>query len=238
MTLCAQEVVAEIEFWFLQLINIAIETIKTLMNMFFRMIFNMGDFGKFMKGVLRATCTLLDFLLMLWNYTGCQFVKNVLLPMVRSLTYLISSIVSFFGGGRGIVNLMWTIIHYMEMVTCDYHLDCSMDYAARSNIEFGALPVASRCWADYSPELDASDSFSCTRSDTCRVGELNYGTTLDEYGFLKEDGNQIVCDACPLQPGGLVNSFGCDIYTKQCTCNRPKLQRTYCTTHQVCISCL
>lgn len=68
----------------------------------------------------------------------------------------------------------------------------------------------------------------------CRVGELNFGTSVDEYGFLQEDGNQIVCDACPLQPGGLVNSFGCDVYTKQCTCNRPKLQRTYCTTNQEC----
>ena len=49
----------------------------------------------------------------------------------------------------------------------------------------------------------------------------------------KDDNNQIVCDSCPLQPGGLVNSFGCDIYTKQCTCNRPKLERTYCTSNQV-----
>ena len=34
--------------------------------------------------------------------------------------------------------------------------------------------------------------------------------------------------------GGLVNSFGCDIYTKQCTCNRPKLERSYCTSNAEC----
>ena len=84
--------------------------------------------------------------------------------------------------------------------------------------------------------------------------EQEYGTTLDpEYGTLVEDGNQIVCDSCPLQPGtyyiheymiqstiivffvgGVVNSFGCDTYTKQCTCNRPKTERTYCTSNQEC----
>jgi hypothetical protein len=92
--------------------------------------------------------------------------------------------------------------------------------SSKYNIEFGALPVATRCWADYYPEVDTSNSFACTASDTCRVSNLDYGETLNSYGFLVEDGNQIVCDACPLQPGGLINQFGCDTYTKQCTCNR------------------
>ncbi len=49
---------------------------------------------------------------------------------------------------------------------------------------------------------------------------LDYGATIDEFGDLLQDENQIVCDSCPMQPGGLVNQFGCDAYTKQCTCNR------------------
>ncbi len=68
--------------------------------------------------------------------------------------------------------------------------------------------------------MDTSNAFSCTRSDTCRVSDMDYGTSINEFGSLVEDGNQVVCDSCPLQPGGLVNQFGCDTYTKQCTCNR------------------
>ena len=130
-------------------------------------------------------------LIWLWNNTGCVIVKEIMLPLLRSLTRLISSIVSFFNTGRDIVKFMWTIIHYMEKITCDSTINCNFMNDPPPNIELGALPVASRCWADYTPEIDTSDSFSCTRSDTCRVSGLEYGTTLDpEYGYLVEDGNQ------------------------------------------------
>lgn len=230
-----QDIVAEVEFWFLQLVTTTVEAIKQFGEMIFRMIFNMGEFGKVMKKIVQACCLFIDFLVLIWNYTGCQVLKNVIAPLVKSLAHLISSVANFFNTGKDISRFLWTIHQSLQMLTCDYKpMDCNMDISVKQSVEFGALPVASRCWADFSPELDASDSFACTRSDTCRVSELSYGTTIDEYGFLKEDGNQIVCDACPLQPGGLVNSFGCDVYTKQCTCNRPKIQRTYCTSHQEC----
>jgi len=44
----------------------------------------------------------------------------------------------------------------------------------------------------------------------------------------------VVCDKCPIQPGGLVNQFGCDTFTKQCTCNRPVRDRTSCVTNFEC----
>ena len=103
---------------------------------------------------------------------------------------------------------------------CNNTFQCGYPTSTQEDPEFGALPVASRCWADYSPEVDTSDSFACTPSDTCRVSDMDFGTTLNEFGSLVEDGNQVVCDACPMQPGGLVNQFGCDTFTKQCTCNR------------------
>jgi hypothetical protein len=127
----------------------------------------------------------INLVLWLWNNTGCQVVLNVILPLLRSLTGLLSGIISFFKGDRGIVKFLYTIIHYMEKMTCDTQLNCMVMEDNTPNVEFGALPVASRCWADYSPEIDASDSFSCTRSDTCRVSNLEYGTTIDpEYGSL------------------------------------------------------
>ena len=79
----------------------------------------------------------------------------------------------------------------MKKITCDKRLNCNFHIEPPANIEYGALPVASRCWADFTPEVDAADTFSCTQSDTCRVSGFAYGTSIDQqYGFLKEDGNQ------------------------------------------------
>ena len=50
----SSSVVSELEFWFLRLIGIAIETIKQIVNMLFRMLFNMGEFGKIMKEVIKV----------------------------------------------------------------------------------------------------------------------------------------------------------------------------------------
>ena len=173
---------AELEFWFLELIQIAIQAIKQMVDMLFRMLFNMGEFGKIMKEIMKACCMLLNLILWIWNNTICLIFQTVLVPMIKSLAYLISSIISFFKGDRGIVNFMWTIVHYMEMVTCDYKLDCAMEIKVKNSIEFGALPVASRCWADFSPEMDVSDSFACTRSDTCRYAPLTSRCPGDRIG--------------------------------------------------------
>jgi hypothetical protein len=61
----SSQVVAELEFWFLKLIGIAIDTIKQLVNMLFRMLFNMGEFGKIMKEVIKARSHLFSHIVFL-----------------------------------------------------------------------------------------------------------------------------------------------------------------------------
>ena len=143
-----------------------------------------------------------------------------MVPVVRSLARIIAKIVYFFKLDDSIVDGMYSIVSYLSKIQCNETINCDYPTTETVDAEFGALPVATRCWADYSPEIDTSNSFACTASDTCRVSTLDFGTSLDEFGSLTEDGNQIVCDSCPIQPGGLVNQFGCDTFTKQCTCNR------------------
>ena len=147
-------------------------------------------------------------------------IKPIVVPSLRLLASLIARIVYFFRLDEAILDSIYQIVNYLARIKCNETIPCDFPTSDKFDPEFGALPVATRCWADYTPEIDSSNSFSCSPSDTCRVSTLEYGTTLDEYGFLVEDGNQVVCDSCPLQPGGLVNQFGCDTYTKQCTCNR------------------
>ena len=155
------------------------------------------------------------------HFAACKVVfKPMVVPALRALARIISKIVYFFKMDDSIVDTIFSIVGYLSKIQCDTSIECDYPTTETYDAEFGALPVATRCWADYSPEIDTTNSFACTPSDTCRVSELNYGTSLDEYGSLTEDGNQIVCDSCPIQPGGLVNQFGCDTFTKQCTCNR------------------
>lgn len=146
--------------------------------------------------------------------------KPIVVPVLRGLARIIAKIVYFFKLDDSIVDGLYAIVSYISKIQCNETIQCDYPTSETHDPEYGALPVATRCWADYSPEIDTTDSFACTPSDTCRVSGLDYGTSLDEFGSLTEDGNQIVCDSCPVQPGGLVNQFGCDTFTKQCTCNR------------------
>lgn len=215
------QVRGELNFWFQRLLILIVEAIKVLADLMFDLIFSTGPLGSVMKAILELMCRILDFILLAWNETACKFLlKPVVVPALKFLANIIGRIVYFFRLPEGILDLLATIVAYMSRMRCDTRLECAFPVNKADRVDFGALPVATRCWADYSPEVDTSNSFSCTASDTCRVSELNYGSTLNEFGSLTEDKNQVVCDSCPLQPGGLVNQFGCDTYTKQCTCNR------------------
>lgn len=119
-------------------------------------------------------------------------------------------------------------------LSCNDTIPCQFPGSEKIGIPTGALPVASRCWADYSPDVDETDMFSCSRSDTCRVSDLQSGVTSMEFGGLADSNREILCNSCPLQQGGYVNPFGCDTLTKQCTCNRPKRERTPCTSNDQC----
>lgn len=141
------------------------------------------------------------------------------------LASFIGRIVYFFKLDETIINEIYKIVNYLSRIQCNESIPCDFPSSETFDTEFGALPVASRCWADYSPNIDETDAFSCSASDTCRVSKMDFGNSLDSMGFLVEDGNQIVCDSCPLQPGNLVNQYGCDVYTKQCTCNRCEIPR-------------
>jgi hypothetical protein len=153
---------------------------------------------------------------------ACKYlIKPVVVPTLRFLATILAKIVYFFNQDDAIIQNLYDIINYMNKMSCNSgNHTCEFPSSSSFDAEFGSLPVATRCWANFDPDIDTSNAFSCTPSDTCRVSTLEFGESLNEFGSLGEDGNQIVCDSCPLQPGNLVNQFGCDAYTKQCTCNR------------------
>lgn len=227
------EVVKEIQYWFTELVILLSESLKEIGNLFFRMLFDSGGFGTVMKQLMQAVCYLLNLILIVWNYTGCVVFKGFVLPLMEALVNILAAIIQLFSSDSGIITLLNSLIRYGRDVTCDTSIQCQFLHSDVLDLPDGALPVASRCWTDYTPGVDDSDSFACSRSDTCRVSTLLYGTD-SKYGSLTDDGRQIVCDACPKQEGGLTNQFGCDTYTRQCTCNRLKRDRTSCTSNGEC----
>jgi hypothetical protein len=45
-----------------------------------------------------------------------------------------------------------------------------------------------------------------------------------------------LCDVCPRVPNPDINRFGCDTYTKQCSCSRPKTLTASCSSNAECHS--
>jgi hypothetical protein len=74
--------------------------------------------------------------------------------------------------------------------------------------------------------VDDTSSYACSASDTCSSSTLDYGQTDNE--------RQNICGACPRTAGGEVNQYGCDTYSKQCTCSRPNTVADRCTTNSEC----
>lgn len=190
-----QQVVVEIQFWFNKLITFMIKAVEELANILYQIVFDTGPFGQALKVVIEILCFIVWIIIQAWNYFICHVLKIFVVPLLEGLVSIIEGIVSIIGQGWEVVNGLRELVRMMYDMNCDVQVNCTFPQTKTPGIEFGALPVATRCWADYSPEIDSTDAFSCTRSDTCRVSELDYGTSLDyKTGLLLEDGNQIVCD--------------------------------------------
>lgn len=230
-------IIGEIQFWFVKLILLLSESLKQIANLFFRVIFDSGGFGSAMKTIIELLCQFANFIIVVWNWTGCVFARDVVNPILGFLINILRPIISLFSpDDGGIIALLLEINRAIDGLTCDYSLNCTYPDTDKIKSPTGALPVASSCWADYVPGVDESDAFSCSRSDTCRVSTLESGVTALEFGGLADSNREVLCDSCPTQqaPGNAINQYGCDTMTKQCTCNRPKREKTFCTSNDQC----
>lgn len=177
-----------------------------------------------MKEVLQALCVFFNWVLEVWNKTGCVILRDVIAPIVGFLIQILSFVIGLFGsGGAGIIDLLNKINSEISQIQCNHQVDCMLDHTDNIGSPEGTLPVSTRCWADYVPGIDSSDALSCSRSDTCTRSPL---TSYDDPNVL--------CNWCPIQTGGYVNQFGCDTSTKKCTCDVPKRDRTLCTSNDQC----
>lgn len=113
-------------------------------------------------------------------------------------------------------------------------LQCTLYLPEPEPITDFNLPAPTRCWSQYVRGLDDSDFLSCSRSDTCRRGSYEFGTTGGDLGFANLSSTDLtLCDQCPPVQGAMAR-FGCQTLVKQCTCGVPIVTRTSCLTHSEC----
>ena len=225
------EVIKEIEFWFTRLIVLVFETLKEVGNMIFRLLFDTGGFGTVIKNIIEVMCWMVNLALEAFNMIVCPIMANVVSPILGFFLDIIGFVVyTFVPHATGVLTKIIELNGNISRMECNYSVNCNLTLHSRPDLPDGANPVATRCWADYIPGLDETDAFSCSAADTCKKSTLLTGQTTGG----EDDGRQIVCDACPRQGGLVTNQFGCDTLTKQCTCNRPKRDRTTCTSNDQC----
>ena len=173
----AATVVQEIEFWFMQLVMIIFDSLKEIGNLLFRIISDTGGIGDAMKTIVNLLCQFVNVMLDIYNNILCDIMKNVTLPICRIFLNILRPIISFFGGDTSIFDLLDKIIHAIDSSSCNMKWECSHLGVNLPTQLMGVLPVSSRCWADYTPNVDDASSYSCSRSDTCSRADLSYGVT-------------------------------------------------------------
>jgi hypothetical protein len=178
-------VVHEIEFWFMQLVNIIFESLKEIGNLIFKIVSNMGGAGNAMKTLVNVLCRTFNVALTVYNFTVCEIMKNVIAPICQIMLDLLKPIVNFFGGDTAIFDLLDRVVDTIKSSNCNETITCDELGVTLPDEFAGSLPVTSRCWADYTPNVDDSSSYACSRSDTCSNADLSYGVTSQvNFSFL------------------------------------------------------
>lgn len=165
-----QETVREVQFWFVSLVGVVGDSIQQGANLVFRIVFDSGGFGSAFKQALLRICEVVNFAMQVWNVTFCQLAREVIAPIVGFLVDILNPVISFFSPGSGeITSLLRDVQASIANMDCSLSLPCYEPRSTPFDEPDGALPVATRCWADYVPGVDDTDALSCTASDTCRA---------------------------------------------------------------------
>ena len=142
---------------------------------------------------------------------------NVLQDLAGSLDTVPFMPAGIIGAVNATGNLLLTVLPCSETAL----MECSFDDAVDDGPEpTGALPVATRCSASYQSFFGDNTPLSCTRADTCHRSML--------------DSSRVACALCPAAASTDYDSFGCEPYTKLCTCNVQQLSVSSCVRNDDC----
>ena len=227
------QAINDLKYWFEKLVTELKKIIEELAQLVFTLIFESSGAGKVMKHALQEVCRVVAFIFDKLRWLWCEIslpVVQFIVDLIEAVVYETEKIINdipFVSGFeftllRNILSEVKKLITSLKDWVCDPENVIPCDFAPEEGDDTnrGALPVATRCWADFVPFAALSSSLSCSRADTC-IKE-NLGSEL------------VVCDACASQEDELFNDFGCNLLTKRCTCKTQPRLITYCTENSQC----
>jgi hypothetical protein len=175
----------------------------------------------FIRDMITAVC---QFLKLLFDYVikpSLCIIKTIIRGFVEFFKMIIDGINSICPGGCGLGSLSGDTDKAIK--TIDGVFDCNMQSPFNCTKIFpdngnapSHLPMPTRCWMGYKPQIGEQHGLGCSASDTC----------------MDDDGTLIACAACT---GGIdMQRFGCDSLTKLCRCHTFPVGKTECSTHLEC----
>lgn len=209
------EILQDILYYFVQFLEEAIELIKAIGELLWRMI-EESPLGKAFVDFVRDMCEEIVAILNFIKDNICAFLK-ILLEAVIDVMEAYNSIPLIPDIPAETIQLLHDGVAIFEACMND-DLQCSPEEETFLDPESLALPSATRCWAQYITSFGDDSSLACTAADTCAQGI---------------GGADIICDACPATPPG-INEYGCDPIRKVCACGVPQIERTPCVNHLQC----
>jgi len=204
---------------FTMLLNEFKQFFMTMGDLFYKMILDTGQLGKFIKDMVIKICEVLSFL-----------IDNVIKPLT---CFIKEFVVGLIGGLRSIAGVLTfgaVDLGFMDdwKRTVEEKFDCNFPNPFnctkifdRNNTGPSRLPMPTRCWVGYKPQVGDQRGLGCSASDTC----------------MDDDGEFVACAACSLGFNGSrtdVNTYGCDALTKLCRCHTVPVGQTQCSSHQEC----
>jgi hypothetical protein len=186
----------------------------TLGDMFYKMIMDTGQLGKFIRDMVLAICRFLkDIIDSLIKPLTC-FIKDFVVGIINVIRTVASALT--FGQAN-----LGTLDEWKNTVSNQFNCDFNNPFQC-TNIfpenQTGPtrLPLPTRCWVGYKPSVGDQKGLGCSASDTC----------------MDDDGSLVACAAC--SGGTDLNRYGCDSLTKLCRCHTFPVGQSQCSSHQEC----
>jgi hypothetical protein len=186
----------------------------TLGDMFYKMIMETGQLGKFIRDLVMSICRFLrDIIDSLLKPLTC-FIKDFVIGIITVIRTVASALT--FGQAN-----LSALDDWKSTVSNQFNCDFDNPFKC-ANIfpenQTGPtrLPLPTRCWVGYKPSVGDQRGLGCSASDTC----------------MDDDGSLVACAAC--SGGTDLNRYGCDSLTKLCRCHTFPVGQSQCSSHQEC----
>jgi hypothetical protein len=198
--------------------NMLFDMITEIANLFFSMVMDTGGFGTIIKDTIKMICDLINICMLIYNNTICVMMKDFVYPMLKALVDFLQFLAQWSNSDAltAISTYIGYIVSVIDLMDCTHMFECSDFTRATPQERVGVLPVTSRCWANYVPQVDDASAFTCAASDTCTNADLSFGVRALEFGGIADSWRQVLCNSCPRTSDPNINQFACDTYTKQC----------------------